>query len=205
MKSVIKAKSIIPVINVRDPFIIPNVLSSLYKGGIHIAELTYRNENSSQVLKYAIEKMGSKMTIGAGTVITKEQAEEAISFGAKFIVSPGLSEEVAEVCKAHKIEYIPGIQTATEIMLALKLGYKTLKFFPSEACGGLKTLKALHSAFPQVTFVPTGGINLDNLVTYLKEDFVYAVGGSFMMKGNVSDIQRITKESVVLIKEGLAE
>ncbi len=201
MKDFFRTKSIIPVIVFKDPFEVDDKLNALYKGGLKIAEITYRTPRSSEVLKYAIEKLGNKMTIGAGTVISKEQAEEAISFGAKFIVSPGLSIDVARVCEERNIPYLPGVSTASEIMMALNLGIKTVKFFPAEAMGGIKTIKALSSAFPQVKFVPTGGINETNIVSYLKEDYIASVGGSFMMKGTITDITKNTKKVLEDIKQ----
>ena len=200
MKNFFRTKSIIPVIVFNDPFEVDDKLMALYKGGLKIAEITYRTPRSSEVLKYAIEKLGDKMTIGAGTIVSKEQAEEAISFGAKFIVSPGLSVEVAHVCEERNIPYLPGVSSATEIMMALNLGIKTVKFFPAESLGGLKTIKALSNAFPQVKFVPTGGINEGNILTYLLDDSIASVGGSFMMKGTISDITKNTKRTLELIK-----
>ena len=200
MKDFFRTKSIIPVIVFKDPFEVDDKLMALYKGGLKIAEITYRTPRSSEVLKYAIEKLGNKMTIGAGTVISKEQAEEAISYGAKFIVSPGLSVEVARVCEERNIPYLPGVSSASEIMMALNLGIKTLKFFPAEALGGLKIIKALSAAFPSVKFVPTGGVSEANILNYLKEDCIAAVGASFIMKGTISDITKNTHKTLELIK-----
>ena len=116
-----------------------------------------------------------------------EQAEEAVEAGAKFIVSPGLSQGVANVCKVNKLPYYPGCVTPTEIMQALELGIDIIKFFPAGVYGGLKALKALSGPFPQVKFIPTGGVNLDNLEEFLSFDKIYAVGGSFMMKGDITE------------------
>ena len=127
------------------------------------------------------------MNIGAGTVINKEQCLQALEAGAKFIVSPGLSIEVARICKERNIPYYPGCVTPTEIMMALDLGINIVKFFPANVYGGLKALKALSAPFPQVKFIPTGGADLSNLKEFLDFDKVYAVGGSFMMKGDIVD------------------
>lgn len=119
------------------------------------------------------------MVVGAGTVINAEQCERALKAGATFIVSPGLSDSVAEVCRRAGVPYYPGCVTPTEIMHALELGLTTLKFFPANIYGGIPAMKALHGPFPQVKFIPTGGANADNLDEYLSQDFIAAVGGSF--------------------------
>ena len=132
--------------------------------------------------------------MGAGTVINKEQCELAIKLGCKFIVSPGLSKDVALVCKENHIPYIPGCVTPTEIMEALELGIDVIKFFPAKVYGGLSAIKALGAAFPQVKFIPTGGVDLSNLKEYLSDKHVAAIGGSFMMKGDiVNNCQEINK------------
>lgn len=192
-KSLIGKKSIIPYINVKDPFEIDDILFSLHQGGLDLAEITYRNKRAGETLRYAIEKMGSKMVIGAGTILNRDQAQEAISFGARFIVSPGFSEEVYEECKKQKVPYLPGVMTPSEIMQCINRGIKMMKFFPAEAAGGVKTLRELHKVFPDIMFVPIGGINEDNYLSYLKEDFVAAVGGTFLVKGTFKDIEKRTK------------
>ena len=122
------------------------------------------------------------MNVGAGTVINGEQCVDALNAGAKFIVSPGLSVEVAEICKANGVPYYPGCVTPTEIMQALDMGITTVKFFPANVYGGLKALKALSAPFPQVKFIPTGGVNRENLDEFLAFDKVAAVGGSFFVE-----------------------
>lgn len=129
----------------------------------------------------AVEKFPD-MNVGAGTVINGRQCVEALNAGAKFIVSPGLSVEVAEICKANDVPYYPGCVTPTEIMQALDLGITTVKFFPANVYGGLKALKALSAPFPQVKFIPTGGVNRENLDEFLAFDKVAAVGGSFFVE-----------------------
>ena len=128
-------------------------------------------------------KLFPDMDIGAGTVINGGQCERALAAGAKFIVSPGLSEEVAAVCKRADVPYYPGCVTPTEIVRALELGISTVKFFPASVYGGAKALKALAGPFPQVKFIPTGGVNYENLEDYLSLGNVAAVGGSFLAEG----------------------
>ena len=122
------------------------------------------------------------MEIGAGTVIGGEQCERALNAGAKFIVSPGLSGDVALICKQNNVPYYPGCVTPTEIMRALSLGITTVKFFPANVYGGLKAMKALAAPFPQIKFIPTGGVNRENLDEFLSWDKIAAVGGSFFVE-----------------------
>lgn len=174
-------------------------MEALVKGGLPVAEITYRTACAKDAIKLAVEKFPEAL-IGAGTVINAAQAEEAISLGVKFIVSPGLSKEVAKVCKDHNVPYLPGCVTPTEIMEALELGINVIKFFPASNYGGLKTIKALNGPFPQVTFMPTGGVNEENVLEYLAYPHIIACGGSFMMKGNFEEIEEKTKKAVELVK-----
>lgn len=174
-------------------------MEALVKGGLPVAEITYRTACAKDAIKLAVEKFPEAL-IGAGTVINAAQAEEAISLGVKFVVSPGLSKEVTKVCKAHNVPYLPGCVTPTEIMEALELGINVIKFFPASNYGGLKTIKALNGPFPQVTFMPTGGVNEENVLEYLAYPHIIACGGSFMMKGSFEEIEEKTKKAVELVK-----
>ena len=122
------------------------------------------------------------MSVGAGTVINAEQCRDALKAGAQFIVSPGLSVAVAEICRENGVPYYPGCVTPTEIMQALELGITTVKFFPANVYGGLSALKALSAPFPQVRFIPTGGVDRSNIDEFLAFDKVAAIGGSFFVK-----------------------
>ena len=175
---------LIPVVIFKSVDEVKPVLSALCQGGVFVAEICFRTECAYECLKLAVKEFPN-MLIGAGTVITDAQALSAIKLGAKFIVSPGLSEEVSKVCGKHGIVYVPGVVTPTEIIKALDLGLYFLKFFPADAFGGLKTIKALASAFPQVKFMPTGGIDNSNLKEYISEKSVFAIGGSWLVKGDI--------------------
>lgn len=177
-------KSVIPVVVINDLNDTIKTLSALREGGINCAEITFRTACAEQAIKIGASEFPD-MNIGAGTVINREQAERAVRAGAKFIVSPGFSDEVAEFCIANEVPYYPGCVTPTEIMRALSYGLTVVKFFPAGVYGGLKAMKALAAPFPQIKFIPTGGVDLTNLKEYLDFDKVYAVGGSFMMKGNI--------------------
>ena len=159
-------------------------LEALCDGGIPAAEITFRTLCAAEAIRIGC-KAFPDMHIGAGTVINTEQARTAIAAGAEFVVSPGLSAGVAKVCRAAGIPYYPGCVTPTEIMAALELGITTVKFFPANVYGGLASIRALSAPFPQVKFLPTGGVDLSNLAEYLACDRVVAVGGSFMMKGDI--------------------
>lgn len=177
-------KSVIPVVVINDLNDTIKTLSALREGGINCAEITFRTACAEQAIKIGASEFPD-MNIGAGTVINREQAERAVKAGAKFIVSPGFSDEVAEFCIANEVPYYPGCVTPTEIMRALSYGLTVVKFFPAGVYGGLKAMKALAAPFPQIKFIPTGGVDLTNLKEYLDFDKVYAVGGSFMMKGDI--------------------
>lgn len=177
-------KSVIPVVVINDQNDTIKTLSALREGGINCAEITFRTACAEQAIKIGASEFPD-MNIGAGTVINREQAERAVKAGAKFIVSPGFSDEVAEFCIANDVPYYPGCVTPTEIMRALAYGLTVVKFFPAGVYGGLKAMKALAAPFPQIKFIPTGGVDLTNLKEYLDFDKVYAVGGSFMMKGDI--------------------
>ena len=171
---------LIPVVVIKALSETETVLSALEKSGINCAEITFRTACAGEAIELACKRFPS-MNVGAGTVINAEQCERALKAGAKFIVSPGLSESVAKVCAKQKVPYYPGCVTPTEIMAALELGITTVKFFPANVYGGLKALKALSAPFPQVKFIPTGGVNRDNLDEFLAYDKVAAVGGSFFV------------------------
>ncbi len=174
-------------------------LAAMVKGGLPIAEITYRTACAGDAIKIAVEEF-PEMLVGAGTVINKEQCEQAISYGAKFIVSPGFSEEVAAVCNEKNIPYLGGCVTPTEVMTAISYGCKIIKFFPCSNYGGLPTMKALAAAFPQVKFLPTGGISDVNLAEYLSWEKIFAVGGSWMMKGTPDEIAESCKKAVEIAK-----
>ena len=177
---------VIPVVVIKDVKDTVFTLKALKDGGINCAEITFRTACAAEAIAIGVKEFPD-MNIGAGTVINLEQAQKAVESGAKFLVSPGLSEEVAKFASKKNIPYFPGCVTPTEIMQALKLGISVVKFFPANVYGGLKAIKALSGPFPQVKFIPTGGVDLDNLSEFLSFGKIYAVGGSFMMKGDVAE------------------
>ena len=171
----------IPVVVIKELSETDRILNALKNNGIHCAEITFRTSCAAEAIAYAAAHHPD-MEIGAGTVINAEQCQAALAAGATFIVSPGLSPAVAKICSEKCIPYYPGCVTPTEIMAALELGITTVKFFPANIYGGLKALQALSAPFPQVKFIPTGGVDRSNLDEFLAFDKVAAIGGSFFVK-----------------------
>lgn len=176
---------VVPVVVLNDQADAEKQLSALAEH-LPVAEITFRTDYAEDGIKYCVKNF-PQIYVGAGTVINASQAERAIRAGAKFIVSPGLSEKVAAVCKREGVDYLPGCVTPMEIEAALELGITTIKFFPAQVYGGLKAIKALSAPFPQVKFVPTGGVGEDNLAEFLACDKIAFVGGSWMMKGDIAE------------------
>ena len=171
----------IPVVVIKELSETDKILTALKKDGIMCAEITFRTACAAEAIAYACKNYPD-MNIGAGTVINAEQCQQALAAGAKFIVSPGLSAGVAKVCRENGVPYYPGCVTPTEIMQALELGITIVKFFPANVYGGLKAMKALAAPFPQIKFIPTGGVNSENINEFLAWEKIYAVGGSFFVE-----------------------
>ncbi len=188
---------VIPVVVIKDVKDTVPTLKALKDGGINCAEITFRTACAAEAISLAVKEFPD-MNVGAGTIINLDQAKSALKAGAKFLVSPGLNVEVAKFAKKKGVAYYPGCVTPTEIMCALELGIDVIKFFPANVYGGLKALKALSGPFPQVKFIPTGGVDLTNLAEFLEFDKIYAVGGSFMMKG---DIQKNCEEIIKIVNK----
>lgn len=185
----------IPVVVINDINDTKHILGELCKGGLPCAEITFRTQCAAEAIRLGKE-LYPDMCIGAGTIINLEQCKNALESGAEFIVSPGLSEEVAVYCVKNNAPYFPGCVTPTEIMKAISLGITTVKFFPAGIYGGLKAMKALAAPFPQIKFVPTGGVDMDNIEEYLAFDKIQAIGGSFIMKGNIAENTALLMEKI---------
>jgi 2-dehydro-3-deoxyphosphogluconate aldolase/(4S)-4-hydroxy-2-oxoglutarate aldolase len=170
---------ILPVVTVRDPSDAAPLAEALTAGGIPAVEITFRAAGAEEALR-AVCRAFPEMLAGAGTVLTPAQAESAVAAGAKFIVSPGFDAETVRFCRKAGVPVFPGCVTATEVQQALREGLDVLKFFPAEAAGGLKTIKALSAPFPGVRWMPTGGISPRNLTEYLSFPKILACGGSFL-------------------------
>ncbi len=178
---------VVPVIKLNNPArdALP-LADALIAGGLPVAEVTFRAEGAASAI-YAMRDAHPDMYVGAGTVLTVKQAEEAKSAGSSFIVSPGFSPKLADACERMSIPYLPGCTTATEYQAALEYGFEILKFFPAEQSGGLARIKALSAPFPMFKIMPTGGINLSNLESYLSCPVIAACGGSYMVTSQLID------------------
>lgn len=177
----ISSIGLIPVIKISDVTKAVPLAKALRDGGLPLAEITFRTPCAAEAIA-AITAEVPDMLIGAGTVLSIEQADRAIRAGAQFIVSPGINQKVVSYCCGRHVTMIPGTSSATDIELALELGIDTVKFFPAEAAGGLPMIKAMSAPYGNIRFIPTGGINADNLLDYLGCSKVLACGGSFMVK-----------------------
>ena len=178
----------IPVVVIKELGETDKILTALKNNGINCAEITFRTACAAEAIAYACANYPD-MEIGAGTVINAEQCEAALAAGATFIVSPGLSPAVAKICNERNIPYYPGCVTPTEIMAALELGITTVKFFPANVYGGLGALKALSAPFPQIKFIPTGGVDRSNIDEFLAFDKIAAIGGSFFVKESLEKME----------------
>lgn len=152
---------------------------ALLEGGVDVMEITFRTDAAAEAIR-AVSEGCPEMLVGAGTVVTLDQCRQAVEAGAKFIVAPGLDEEVVSWCVEKGIPILPGCVTPTEIMAAMKHGLKILKFFPAGVYGGLSAMKALSGPFKGIKFVPTGGVGPQNAGEYGAAPFIHAVGGSWV-------------------------
>lgn len=192
---------LIPVIKIENPDDAVPLAKALIDGGLPAAEITFRTSSAAEAIKN-ISEAYPDMLIGAGTVLTTEQVDKAIEAGAKFLVSPGLNPKVTAYALSKGIPMLPGCSNPSDVEAALELGLSTVKFFPAEAAGGLKMLKAMAAPYGQLKFMPTGGIGADNLLEYLKFNKIVACGGSFMVKDDLvkekkwDEITALTRNAV---------
>ncbi|MGM9554099.1 MAG: bifunctional 4-hydroxy-2-oxoglutarate aldolase/2-dehydro-3-deoxy-phosphogluconate aldolase [Faecousia sp.] len=170
---------VVPVVVIEDAKDAVPTANAMLAGGIDVMEITFRTAAAKDAIA-AVSASCPDMLVGAGTVITLEQCKTAVAAGAKFIVAPGFNREVVEWCVAHEVAVTPGCVTPTEIMEAMSLGLKVIKFFPANVYGGLGAMKALSGPFGGIKFIPTGGVNAQNLAEYLTAPFIHAVGGSWV-------------------------
>lgn len=192
---------IVPVIAIDDAEDAGPLAKALCGGGLPCAEVTFRTEAAEKSIR-TMNELFPDMLVGAGTVLTTEQADKAIAAGAKFIVSPGLNKRVVAHCIEKGITVIPGCASPSDLEAALELGLHTVKIFPAEAVGGLGMIKAMSAPYTAMTFLPTGGINVYNLNDYLSFKKVVACGGSWMVSreliaaGRFDEIAKLTGEAV---------
>lgn len=198
----LKQLKIVPVIVIEDPSRAAQLAKALLDGGLPCAEVTFRTAQASEALA---RMMGEypEILAGAGTVLTRQQAETAKNAGARFVVSPGFNPHVVDYCLENEIPVYPGVCTPTEIEMALDKGLTTVKFFPAEPIGGLPYLKAISAPYGMMQFIPTGGINTKNIGDYLAFKKVVACGGSWMAPSewiSAGDFERIKTETTNAVR-----
>ena len=191
---------IVPVVVLDDVKDAVPTANAMAAGGVDVMEITFRTACAAEAIK-AVSKNCPNVLVGAGTIINIEQCKLAVEMGAKFIVSPGFDEELVKWCIEHNIAVCPGCVTPTEIMAAMKLGLKVVKYFPTNVYGGLKALKALSAPFAGMKFITTSGISTENIKDFVSAPFVHAVGGSWVCpkediaSGNFEKITQLCKEA----------
>ena len=193
---------IVPVIALDDAKDAEPLARALCNGGLPCAEVTFRTAAAEESIRIMAQKF-PEMLVGAGTVLTTEQVDRAVNAGAKFIVSPGLNPVVVKYCVDKNIPIVPGTANPSDVEAALSLGLEVVKFFPAEQAGGINYIKAMSAPYTKVRFMPTGGVNADNLKSYLDFNKIVACGGTWMCKkdlvteGRFDEIERLTRQAVV--------
>ena len=202
----IQKLGIVPVVVLNDVEEAEPVARALCEGGLPVAEVTFRTDAAEASIRVMKEKFPD-MLVGAGTVLTVEQAERAIQAGAEFIVSPGFNPTVVTYCIEKGVPVTPGCNNPSAMEGAMELGLDVVKFFPAEASGGLKAIKAMAAPYVNLKFMPTGGVNAQNINEYLAFPKIIACGGSWMVKGDLIQagaferIGELTRETVALVEK----
>ena len=202
---------VVPVIKLNNPLRDAKPLAdALCAGGMPVAEVTFRAAGAADAIRIMVEAH-PEMIVGAGTVMTKEHVDQTIAAGGKFIVTPGLDEEIVRYCQEKGITCFPGCTPPTDYHTAFRRGVAVLKFFPAEQSGGLAKIKAMSAPFPMFKVMPTGGISLKNLGEYSANSVICACGGSYMGTADLIDngkwdeITELCKKSVAIVKEARAK
>ena len=200
----ISAMGVVPVVAIENASDAGRLGDALIEGGLPCAEITFRTAAAASAIRTLCNSHPG-ILVGAGTVLTKLDAETAVDAGASFVVTPGFDGDLVDWCLGKRIPVIPGVMTPTDINAAINRKLNVLKFFPAEAAGGVKTLKAISGPYGNIKFVPTGGITLGNLEEYLSLPNVVACGGSWLVKkddissGEFDKIESLVREAVQLV------
>ena len=201
----ISAMGVIPVVAIENASDASGLGDALIEGGLPCAEITFRTAAAASAIRTLCNSHPG-ILVGAGTVLTKSDAETAVDAGASFVVTPGFDGDLVDWCLDQSIPVIPGVMTPTDINAAINRKLNVLKFFPAEAAGGVKTLKAISGPYGSIKFVPTGGITLGNLEAYLSLPNVVACGGSWLVQkdqissGEFDTIESLVREAVQLVE-----
>lgn len=202
----IEKSGVIPVVKLSSPDTAVPLARALRAGGINCAEITFRSDAAEESIR-RISRELPDFFVGAGTVLSTEKADAAMNAGASFIVSPGFNPTVVEHCIKNDYTIVPGVITPSEIELAMSYGLSYLKFFPAEAAGGLKMIKAVSAPYQTIRFMPTGGVNIKNLRDYMSCKAVFACGGTWIAPldkidgGKFDEIENLAREASELLKE----
>jgi 2-dehydro-3-deoxyphosphogluconate aldolase/(4S)-4-hydroxy-2-oxoglutarate aldolase len=200
----IAASGIVPVVRIERADDAAELARTLVGAGLACIEITFRSAAAVEAIR-AISADVPDALVGAGTVVSVEQLDRALAAGASFVVSPGLQPDVVRACLAHDVAVLPGVYTPTEVIQAMDLGLSAVKLFPASSAGGPAYLRALAGPFPEMRFVPTGGIDLAELEAYLRVPSVLAVGGSWMVRPELiaahdwPAIGRLAREAVAVV------
>jgi len=197
---------VVPVVKIERVEDAVDLGRALLAGGLPCAEITFRTAAAEEAIRQISTSL-PEIIVGAGTVLSVDQAQKAVNAGVRFVVSPGFNPKVVDWCLDNGVPVTPGVVTPTEIDMALDRGLNVLKFFPSEAMGGIATLKAISAPYGNVKFIPTGGVNVKNLADYLAQPMVHCCGGSWLVKANLisagkfDEITRLTQEAVSMVHQ----
>jgi 2-dehydro-3-deoxyphosphogluconate aldolase/(4S)-4-hydroxy-2-oxoglutarate aldolase len=197
---------VVPVVKIEQAEDAVALGKALLAGGLPCAEITFRTAAAEDAIRRIASSL-PEIIVGAGTVLSVDQASKAVSAGARFIVAPGFNQKVVDWCLQNEIPITPGVLTPTEIDMALDRGLNILKFFPAEAIGGIAMLKAISAPYGGIKFIPTGGVNRNNLADYLALPSVHCCGGSWLVKANLisagkfDEITRLTQDAMSVVRQ----
>jgi 2-dehydro-3-deoxyphosphogluconate aldolase / (4S)-4-hydroxy-2-oxoglutarate aldolase len=204
-EQLIEAGRLLPVVVLTDADDAAPLGDALLDGGLRCVEVTFRTDAAAAAIQIMAKQ--PEMLVGAGTVLTPEQVDQAVDAGARFVVTPGFGPAVVRRCQELGVPVFPGVASATEIMMALDAGVPTVKFFPAEQLGGVAMVKALAAPFRSVRFIPTGGVTTANLASYLAHPSVLAVGGTWMVAPDLlaarqwDEVRSRTRAAVALVRD----
>ncbi|MDC3273653.1 bifunctional 4-hydroxy-2-oxoglutarate aldolase/2-dehydro-3-deoxy-phosphogluconate aldolase [Alphaproteobacteria bacterium] len=199
IKSILTMSPVMPVLVINKVDKVEHLFEALIKGNLKVVEITLRTSCALKVIEIASKKFPSLM-VGAGTVLNETDLQDIKSAGASFAVSPGSTISLAIKALDMKFPFLPGIANSSDIMNLISLGYKSFKFFPAEAAGGINYIKSLNGPFPDIVFCPTGGVNQENATEWLKQNNVICVGGSWIIPSNNEDYNEIEKRALLASK-----
>ena len=205
MLDTLKLAGLVPVIKVKRAEDAVPLCRALAEGGLPVAEITFRTDAAEEAIRRVHDEL-PEVILGAGTVLTTSQVDEAMAAGAQFIVTPGMDPDIVAYCQKVSIQIFPGCTTPTDYHTAYKFGLSVLKFFPAEQSGGMAKIKAMSAPFPMFKVMPTGGISLKNLADYVRNPVIAACGGSYMVTADLIDngkwdeITDLCKQSVEIVK-----